>query len=354
MPCRFSERRTIFLQTHRRTLRNYQLCWPFEHPARDCRGNALCPAHDARTLWKDSLSGEDYRYIELKTQPSNPLSSFNGRWNARFAEYAKNQNCHFNLHQEFTSIYTMEVNRGLIALLRLTEIDDLLRQLAHFSRENLVSFADPPGFLTTELKIKLSSVSALANAVDAPKDGFPLIIEPLVDYQLSTSRNLQLHLLFILPTLKAKQAICTIGWLQLVPLSYQINGKCFGGSLTRHDLVLLTCDNTRYVLKLFFVLPRRCPLWLGLKRTPQIRLTFNHAYSFLPNCNNLRPLIHLSRRYYCPPLSTTYPFKLTIAIQWHRLPTVTTFSRVPAVRQNNWLQHQGITKAQREHGFRLL
>ena len=119
----------------------------------------------------------------------------------------------------------MEVNRGLIALLRLTEIDNLLRQLAHFSRENLVSFADLPGLLTTELKIKLSSVSALANAVDAPKDGFPLIIEPLVDYQLSTSRNLQLHLLFILPTLKAKQAICTIGWLQSVPLSYQINGK---------------------------------------------------------------------------------------------------------------------------------
>ena len=36
-------------------------------------------------------------------------------------------------------------------------------------------------------------------------------------------------------------------------------------------------------------------------------------------------------------------------------PTNTRFAeRVPAVRQNNWLQHQGITKAQREHGFRLL
>ena len=36
-------------------------------------------------------------------------------------------------------------------------------------------------------------------------------------------------------------------------------------------------------------------------------------------------------------------------------PTNTSFAeRVAAVRQNNWLQHQGITKAQREHGFRLL
>ena len=238
-------------------------------------------------------------------------------WNARFAEYAKDQNCHFNLHQEFTSIYTMEVNKALIALLRLTEIDDLLRQLAHLSRKNLVSFADLPGFLSTELTIKLSSVSALANTVDALKDGFPLIIEPLVDYQLSTSRNLQLHLLFTLPTLDTQQAICTIE--QLVPLSYQIDGKCFGGSLTRHDLVLLTCDNTRYVLKqaeleqcfkgeTALLCPANMlstlenPLWLGLKWTPQTRLTFNHAHTLLPNCNTLRPLIHLGGRYY---LSTT-------------------------------------------------
>ena len=238
-------------------------------------------------------------------------------WNARFAEYAKDQNCHFNLHQEFTSIYTMEVNKALIALLRLTEIDDLLRQLAHLSRKNLVSFADLPGFLSTELTIKLSSVSALANTVDDLKDGFPLIIEPLVDYQLSTSRNLQLHLLFTLPTLDTQQAICTIE--QLVPLSYQINGKCFGGSLTRHDLVLLTCDNTRYVLKqaeleqcfkgeTALLCPANMlstfenPLWLGLKWTPQTRLTFNHAHTLLPNCNTLRPLIHLGGRYY---LSTT-------------------------------------------------
>ena len=202
-------------------------------------------------------------------------------------------------------------------MLRLTEIDDLLRQLAHLSRKNLVSFADLPGFLSTELTIKLSSVSALANTVDALKDGFPLIIEPLVDYQLSTSRNLQLHLLFTLPTLDTQQAICTIE--QLVPLSYQINGKCFGGSLPRHDLVLLTCDNTRYVLKqaeleqcfkgeTALLCPANMlstlenPLWLGLKWTPQTRLTFNHAHTLLPNCNTLRPLIHLGGRYY---LSTT-------------------------------------------------
>ena len=73
--------------------------------------------------------------------------AFSG-WQARFTEYARDQTCNFNLQQEFLSIYTMEVNKALTALLRLTEIDDLLRQLAHLPRKNLISFADLPRFLT--------------------------------------------------------------------------------------------------------------------------------------------------------------------------------------------------------------
>ena len=239
-------------------------------------------------------------------------------WNARFTQYAKDQNCHFNLHHEFISLYTMEVNKALTSLLRLTEIDDLLRQLAHTSRKNLVSYADLPRFLTADLSIKLASVPVLANTLDALKEGFPLIVQPLIDYHLANSRNLQLQLLFTLPTLDQQSAICTME--QLIPLSYQINGKCFGGTMARHDLVLLTCGNKRYVLKqaeldqcfkdeTTFLCPADVlstvenPLWLGLKWTPQTKLSFRHAHSPLPNCNNLRPLVHLGGRYY---LSTVF------------------------------------------------
>lgn len=152
-------------------------------------------------------------------------------WNTRFAEYAEKQNCHFNLHHEFASLYTMEVNKAFTALLHLTKIDDLLRQLAHISRKNLVSYADLPRFLTTDLLIKLSSVPSLANTVNALKDGFPLLIEPLTDYHLANSLNLQLQLLFTLPTLDKQNAICIME--QLVPLSYQLEGKCFGRTIAR-------------------------------------------------------------------------------------------------------------------------
>lgn len=86
----------------------------------------------------------------------------------------------------------------------------------------------------------------------------------------------------------------------------------------QNGLVLL-CANTRYVLKqaeleqcfkgeTALLCPANMlstlenPLWLGLKWMPQTCLTFSHAHTLLPNCNNLRPLIHLGERYY---LSTT-------------------------------------------------
>jgi len=59
-------------------------------------------------------------------------------------------------------------------LLRLTEIDALLRQLAYISRENLVGYANLPRFLTADLSIKLASIRpSLANTLDALEDGFP-------------------------------------------------------------------------------------------------------------------------------------------------------------------------------------
>ena len=192
----------------------------------------------------------------------------------------------------------------------------------------MVSYADLPRFLTADLSIKLASVPSLANTLDALKDGFPLLIEPLVDYHLVNSSNLQLHLLFTLPTLDQGTALCTMG--QLVPLSYQTNGKCFGGTIARHDMVLLTCNNKRYVLKqteldqcfkeetavvcLANVLSTvEDPLWLGLKWTPQTKLSFQHADSPLPNCNNLRPLVHLGGGIICPPFLITFLFILTTA-----------------------------------------
>jgi len=96
------------------------------------------------------------------------------------------------------------------SLLCLGEIDNLLRQLPNTSQKNLVSFADLPHFLTTDLLTKFASIPSLATTLDALKDGFPRLIELVIDYHFANSGNLQLQLLFTLPTLDQQDAICTM------------------------------------------------------------------------------------------------------------------------------------------------
>ena len=87
----------------------------------------------------------------------------------------------------------MEINRAFISLLRLTEVDDLLRQLSYLARQGNIGFADLPRFLTNEITLKLSTVPALAPAIDALRNGFAVMMNPLMDIQFpfpSTSHRL--------------------------------------------------------------------------------------------------------------------------------------------------------------------
>ena len=238
-------------------------------------------------------------------------------WKSRYNTYVKQEHCHFNLNQEFISLYSLEVNKALSALLRLNEIDDLVRQLAHLSRKTLVGFPDLPRFLTADLELRFSRLPSLAPTIAALRNGFSLMMEPVVDFQLASSRTMQIHLVFTLPELDNTNALCTLE--QLIPISYNKGKHCFGGSITRQDLLLLSCEDKRYVVKQaeldqcfhaeFTVLcPKHVlstvedPTWLGLKWVPASKFSFRHSHVSLPHCQNLPPLIHLGGRFY---LSTT-------------------------------------------------
>ena len=240
-------------------------------------------------------------------------------WKTRYNSYFKDEYCHFNLNQEFISLYSMEVNKALSALLRLTEIDDLVRQLAHLSRVTLVGFPDLPRFLAADLALRFSRIPSLSSTVAALQRGFSLMIEPIVDFQLANSRSMQIHLVFTFPELANTTAICTLE--QLVPLSYQIDTHCFGGAITRTDLLLLSCAYKRYVitqteLKQCFkadstiLCPENVlsavedPVWLGLKWFPNSQFSFNHAHARLSACPPVQPLIHLDGRYYLSTAKT--------------------------------------------------
>ena len=105
------------------------------------------------------------------------------------------------MQQEFVALYSIEVNRALISLLLLTEVEDLLRQLGHLAQRNVIGFADLPPFLTEEIALQLSSDPTLQSAIHALKNGFSLMLIPLVDVQFPSARQLQLHRLFTLPVI---------------------------------------------------------------------------------------------------------------------------------------------------------
>ena len=150
-------------------------------------------------------------------------------WQKQVSSFASKVTCHFNMQQEFTSLFAMEVNNALTSLLRLTEVDDLLRQIAHLTKRNLIGYADLPRFLTAEISLKLSSVDTLAPAIDTLKKGSSVILNPLVDTKFPSQRKLQMHFLFLLPVLSSSASVCAME--QLIPITYRVNDTCYGGIL---------------------------------------------------------------------------------------------------------------------------
>ena len=256
-------------------------------------------------------------------------------WQKQVSSFASKVTCHFNMQQEFTSLFAMEVNKALTSLLRLTEVDDLLRQIVHLTKRNLIGYADLPRFLTEEISLKLSSVEALAPPITALKNGFSVILNPLVDTKFPSQRKLAMHLLFPLPILPVSNSVCRME--QLIPITYRANGTCFGGLMPRHELRLLTCQNKQYIIKETelhhcaqtsdtILCPHDLlatvdsPDWLGPKWSPYSKLIYQHAHVSLPSCNNLHQLLHIGGQIY---LGTD---QLVLSIQRSndtiRLPTI--------------------------------
>ena len=247
-------------------------------------------------------------------------------WQKQVSSFASKVTCHFNMQQEFTSLFAIEVNKALTSLLRLTEVDDLLRQIAHLTKRNLIGYADLPRFLTEEISLKLSSVVTLAPAINALKNGFSVMLNPLVDTKFPSQRKLQMHFLFLLPVLSSSASVCTME--QLIPITYRVNDACYGGILPRHDLRLLTCQTKQYIIKETelhhcaqtsdtILCPKDLlatvdsPDWLGPKWSSASKLVYQHTHVELPSCTSLHQMLHIGGRLY---LATD---QLVLPIQRH-------------------------------------
>lgn len=234
-------------------------------------------------------------------------------WQQKLQEFAISENCHLNNFLEFLSKFSLEVTRTFSTLLRFTEINDILHQTHKLHNKQLVSLDELPSFLATEIQSRLRYFSSLQNTADTLDAGFPLLMQPLVDYKYQPSKIMGISLLFTVPELLTDHAFCTIEYL--MPIKYNISGTCFHGPIIRDELALLHCQDSEFILKkslldkcfytsTTFVCPRHILQlvnntdWLGLPWNQNTKLNFARKHQEAKDCTNLHNLFHLGGRFY--------------------------------------------------------
>ena len=110
-------------------------------------------------------------------------------WNQQVIEQFKEEQRHYHANMEFLSLYSLQLNRVMSTMLRLTKIEYVLSQLSHLTRKDLITFANLPCFLTMELNVRLAAIPTFVHTLDALKSGFAAFIQPLVIMSINIVRN---------------------------------------------------------------------------------------------------------------------------------------------------------------------
>ena len=160
-------------------------------------------------------------------------------WQTKLQQFATNENCHFNNFMEFLSKFSLEVTRSFSTLLRFTEIHDILHQAHKLHEQQIIGLQDLPSFLASEFQLRLKQISSLSSTADALDSGFPLLLQPMVDFTYRPSASIGVNMLFTIPKLDSAFSFCTIEYL--TPLKYKIANQCYEGPVTRDELALLRC-----------------------------------------------------------------------------------------------------------------
>lgn len=256
-------------------------------------------------------------------------------WSSKLREFASADDCHFNVFMEFLSKFSLEVTRSFSTLLRLTELNDVLHQVHNLHKKELVGFDGLPSFLSSVIKQRLSKISLLQDTVNALDAGFPLLLNPLVDYQYQMSQSIGLNILFTIPELATESTFCTLEYL--LPIKYNLSGECYQGPITRDQLALLHCAHSDFIVHVnllqkcyhsdsTFVCPQHMlqlvndTSWLGLPWNSKTKLSFHRFHRKAPDCTSLHDLHHLGGRFYLSTQQGTLTIRNSTNGSTHTIP----------------------------------
>ena len=155
-------------------------------------------------------------------------------------------NCTINTLLDFLGEFAGQTVQIFFTILRLLETDDIIKQAKRLEGKTLFGYSELPDFVATELSRQLQMHNDMIIRIDALHTGYPLLVQPLVNYQY-TQAALKLNILITVPYIKDHNDICTLQYL--IPVKYNISGICYTGPVTRHDLALIVCPNSRTVIR---------------------------------------------------------------------------------------------------------
>ena len=91
--------------------------------------------------------------------------------------------CKMNTIHEFLGYLSAKIMNLLLTVFRLLEAEDILRQAKRLEGKTLVSYVELPSFVTHELSRQLQVFKDMSVTSRALEMGYPLLIEPLLEYK---------------------------------------------------------------------------------------------------------------------------------------------------------------------------
>ena len=259
-------------------------------------------------LFKNSMVGQ---FNPLKDEQLAFIDNTIVDWKEQINNFGKTEKCHYDSVLDFTAEFSFETSKIFNSLTRFIEIQDVLNQFSRFQGRELVGLNDLPESLTSALLSQLRKQRNFRFTAKALADGFPILMSPITQYDHKDT-YISLHTLITLPRITTSTAFCTIEYL--MPLTYQTNKRCYTGPLTRNDLILVSCPNSKIVMR-SEALSRCfsqhgtlvCPdsitrhsqdnSWLGIPFMPGSTVDFQRSH--VPaECQDTTNLYHLGGRYF--------------------------------------------------------
>ena len=236
------------------------------------------------------------------------------------------------------------MNRAFASLLRLTEMQDALHQFSALETKTLFGFAHLLPFLHPQITSKLAMDSSMTYSIKALNKGFPLLINPMIDIE-HVGNQIEVSVLLTIPEIPDLNSFCTVEYLS--PIKYNSSNTCYSGPVTKLNLVIISCPNSRQIVttqalnKCYhdptaFICPTNVLtvainiFWLGFPYNPHTKLTFPRHHVPATDSTNLHPLLHLGGRSFLATTSTSLPLStgtiVTSPLAVYNIPCNVSFS----------------------------